>query len=146
MRRRRPHRRAIRIHRSYTVDELAHTTGVCKATVRRWLKRGLPAITDMKPALITGEDAVAFLQGRSRPKQRCQLDEFYCFSCREPRWAAFGEAEIASQTAYTLNFRALCAVCAATVHKRVSLKRMGQFRAAVAQSGEQAQRRLKDTG
>ena len=75
-----------------------------------------------------------------------RLDQFYCLSCREPRRAAYREAEIASRTAYTLNVRALCEVCAATTHKRVSLKRIAQFRAAVTLSGEQAQRRLKDTG
>ena len=143
---RRPNYRAIRIHLPYTVDELARTTGVCKATVRRWVKQGLPATTDCKPALITGEDAVAFLKGRSKPKRRCELDEFYCLSCREPRRAAYGEAEIASRTNQTLNVRALCEVCTAMTHKRVSLRRLAQFTALVRLDGEQGARRLIDTG
>lgn len=144
--RRRPNHRAVRIHLPYTVDELARVIGVCKATVRRWVKQGLPATTDGKPTLITGEDAVAFLKGRSKPKRRCGLDEFYCLSCREPRRAAYGEAEIASRTSHTLNVRALCEVCTAMTHKRVSLKRLAQFTVLVRLDGEQGARRLMDTG
>lgn len=144
--RRRPNYRAIRIHRPYTVDELARATGACKATVRRWVKQGLPATIDCKPALITGEDAVAFLKGRSKAQRRCELDEFYCLSCREPRRAAYGEAEISSRTSHTLNVRALCEVCTAMTHKRVSLKRLAHFTALVRLYGEQGEGRLMDTG
>lgn len=93
--RRRPSYRAIHTHLSYTVDELARATGVCKATVRRWLKAGLPAITDMRPALIVGADVIAFLRQRRRSARRCKLGELFCFACREPRRPAYGEAEIA---------------------------------------------------
>jgi excisionase family DNA binding protein len=144
--RRRPNYRAIRIHLPYTVDELARVIGVCKATVRRWIKQGLPATTDSKPSLITGEDVVAFLKGRSKPKRCCRLDEFYCLSCREPRRAAYGEAEIASHTNHTLNVRALCELCTSMTHKRISLKRLASFTALVWLSGKQAERRLMDIG
>lgn len=143
---RRPNIRAIRLHRSYTVDELARTTGACKATVRRWLKTGLPAVTDKRPALIVGEDAIAFLKRRGRPARKCRLGEFYCLSCREPRRPALGEAEIASRSLRTVNVRALCEVCVTVIHTRVSLARLDPFRAVVRLSDRQASPRLKDAG
>jgi excisionase family DNA binding protein len=45
---RNPNRRSIKIHRNYTVEEAARTTGCAKGTIRRWIKSGaLPAITDI---------------------------------------------------------------------------------------------------
>lgn len=142
--RRRPSYRAIHTHLSYTVEELARATGVCKATVRRWLKAGLPAITDMRPALIVGADAITFLRRRGRPTRRCKLGEFFCFACREPRRPAFREAEIASRTIHTLNVRALCEACATTMHTRVSLKRIAQFCALVRLPDKQAEPHLSE--
>ena len=53
--RKRQHRRMVKIHRSYTVDEAARGLGVAKGTVRRWLNSGkLSAIEGLRPALILG--------------------------------------------------------------------------------------------
>lgn len=47
---RKPNRRAIKIHRNYTVEQAASVTGCAKGTIRRWIKSGaLPAITNRKP-------------------------------------------------------------------------------------------------
>ena len=69
-RRRCPGRRGIKIHRNYTVDEVARIRGVAKITVRRWIKGGLPALTDRKPTLILGEDFAQFLPGPRRLRGR----------------------------------------------------------------------------
>jgi len=71
---RRPSRRAVKLHRNYTVDEAARVLGISKGTVRRWVKTGLAAITDRKPILILGGDLIAFIDARLATKQRCQLD------------------------------------------------------------------------
>lgn len=127
--RRKPDWRAIRKHRPYRVDEAARALGVCKATVRRWIKQGLPAIADSKPILILGRDLIAFLQKRRRAKQQCEPGEFYCFRCRTPKRAAFGEAEIVHTATTSVNLRALCATCATVMHKRVSLRKLAQLTA-----------------
>ncbi len=124
--------RALHIHRSYTVEELARSLGTCQATVRRWIKlEGLAAIADQKPFLILGSDARAFLAARRRPKHRCALDEFYCLRCRVPRRSASGGAVITSENATTCNIRALCEACDATMHKRVSRTQVAELKQTV---------------
>jgi hypothetical protein len=45
MRKRHPNHRLVKIHRSYTVEEIAKLYVIHKNTVRRWVKSGL-AISD----------------------------------------------------------------------------------------------------
>ncbi|MEM7728193.1 MAG: helix-turn-helix domain-containing protein [Pseudomonadota bacterium] len=128
---RRPNARAIKRHRSYTVDEAARALGIAKGTVRRWLKAGLPALTEQRPALILGRDLVAFLGRRAATKATCELHEAWCFSCRAPRAPAYGEVEYHALTPTSGNMRALCEACTTVMHKRVSANRLGALRALV---------------
>ena len=79
---RRPNWRGIKIHRNYEVGEAARDLRVCKGTVRRWIKSGLPTLTDRKPMLILGEDLIAFHKARTGKRQTCQPNECYCVKCR----------------------------------------------------------------
>ena len=126
---RRPSRRAVKLHRNYTVDEAARVLGISKGTVRRWVKTGLAAITDRKPILILGGDLIAFIDARLATKQRCQLDECFCFSCRAPRQPAFDAVEFVPLTATSGNLRALCETCATVMHKRLSTAKLAALRA-----------------
>ena len=110
-----------KIHQTYTVEETAHNQGVAKGTVRRWLKNGLPSLNDRKPCLILGGDLADFLKSRKKPKQTCKPQECYCFKCKAPREAAFGEAEYKPTTMTNGQLIALCRQCATLMQKRVSL-------------------------
>jgi excisionase family DNA binding protein len=126
MPRRLDHRR-ISKHRNYTVAEIATCLAVSRGTVRRWIKDGLPALDDRKPMLVLGSDLIAFLKARRKPRQKCGLGECYCFSCRAPRPAAGGVAEVWWDTPATGNLHALCAVCTTVMHKRVSATRLNEL-------------------
>ena len=121
---RRPSARGVKLHLNYTVDEAARATGNCKGTVRRWLKTGLPAITDQKPALILGGDLIDYLNAKRGRKQKCRLHECFCFSCRRPRAPAFGEVELFMLAPTSGNLRALCEHCATVMHKRISVAKI----------------------
>ena len=54
MRKRHPNPRLAKIHRSYTVDEVASLFGVHRNSVREWVKRGLPTSDGRRPMLILG--------------------------------------------------------------------------------------------
>ena len=83
---RRPNHRLAKIHRNYTVEEVAKLLGVHRNTVRHWLKQGLPTNDRKRPTLILGRDLGVFLQARrSKNKRRCQPGEIYCVRCRAPR-------------------------------------------------------------
>ena len=61
MGKRNPNPRLVKIHRNYTVEDVANLLGVHKNTVREWIKQGLPKIDDKRPMLILGCDLFAFL-------------------------------------------------------------------------------------
>ena len=76
MRRRHPNPRLAKIHRNYTVEEVASLFGVHRNTVRDWVKRGLPTSDGRRPMLILGRDLVAFLSARrAKNKRTCHPGE-----------------------------------------------------------------------
>jgi len=119
--------RLVKIHRSYTVDEISRLLGVCKATVRRWMKSGLVAMHECKPALVKGADLIDFLKSRSRTERKCALDECYCFTCRTPKKIAFAEAEIYFSESNNPNMRGLCCTCSKLMFKRVSKRKLTEL-------------------
>jgi excisionase family DNA binding protein len=128
MARHRPARRRIKIHYSYTVDQAARTVGVGKATVRRWIKAGLPVIDNRKPALIRGADLLQFLNARAKPKQPCPPGQCYCVKCRTARPPAMDMAEFVQLTPTNGNLRGLCPTCGTIMHRRTSLQQLDQIR------------------
>ena len=89
MRKRRPNYRLVKIHRSYTVEEVARLLGMHKNTVRAWVKAGLPTCDGKRPTLILGSDLAAYLQARrTKNKRPCKPGEIYCVRCRAPKGPA----------------------------------------------------------
>jgi excisionase family DNA binding protein len=130
MRRHGGRRGGVKRYRSYTIEDAARATGMAKGTVLRWIKSGkLPALMDQRPFLILGEDLQAFLKARKTPKQKCGLDECYCFRCRSVQKMAGGMAEVTIHTPKTGNLHALCETCGGSMHKCLSLKRLPDLRA-----------------
>lgn len=141
----RSNRRAVKLHRNYTADEAARVLGVSKGTVRRWVKNGLPALTERRPILILGRDLIAFLDKRAARRAPCNPDECYCFSCRAPRKAAFGAVEYMPITATGGNVRALCAECSTVMHKRISKAQLAALSANLDVTIMQAHEPLSDS-
>lgn len=134
----RPNWRAVRVHRSYSVDEASRALGVAKVTVRRWIKHGgLAAIDDCKPTLILGRDLIAFGEKRRSRKQVCRLDQCFCMRCRAPRTAAYAQAELIESKGASAMVRMVCESCSAVMHKRVSWKQIEPLSALVSLSGAQ---------
>src|ERR1039458_10819553 len=94
MGKRHPNHLCFKIHRNYTVGEIAHLFDTHKNTVRRWIKTGLPTCDEKRPILILGQDLASFIQARrARNKQTCRPGEIYCVRCRRPKspWGDMGE-------------------------------------------------------
>jgi Helix-turn-helix domain len=129
MRKRHPNHRLVKIHRSYTVEEIAELYAIHKNTVRRWVKSGLALSDDKRPMLILGIDLVAFLQARrTKNKRPCKPGEIYCVRCRAPKFPAASMAEYVPVTEKFGNLVAICPDCGAIMNRRVSLARIGQMR------------------
>jgi excisionase family DNA binding protein len=134
----------IKRHRSYTVEEAARALGVCRATVRRMLKAGLPAITDRRPHLILGADLIDFLVGRRAKRWVCKLSECYCFTCRKPREALGKMADLHIRSPKIGNVEAFCAVCSKPMRKAVSLSRIDELKALFDLSVRPARERITE--
>ena len=121
----RPNPRLAKIHRSYTVEEIAKLFGVHRNTVRAWIDRGLPTIDRRRPVLVQGGHLADFLQARRASNKRpCGPGEIYCLRCREPRVPANGEVQYRPLTPTQGNLVGRCGCCGAGVNRRVSLAKL----------------------
>ena len=143
---RHPNPRRVKIHRSYTVEEIALLLEVHKNTVRAWLKLGLSVCDNKRPSLILGRDLANFLQAkRSKNKQHCQADEMYCLRCRVPRKPAGNMVECEPKTEKIGNLIAICPTCEAMMNRRVSLAKIAQFVGVLDITFPQALRHISDS-
>ncbi|MEJ1385335.1 MAG: helix-turn-helix domain-containing protein [Candidatus Sedimenticola sp. (ex Thyasira tokunagai)] len=129
VKKRRPNPRLAKIHRNYTVEEVATMYCIHKNTVRQWVKQGLPTTDDKRPMLILGRDLFEFLQAR-RVKNRCTCKpgEIYCVRCRTPKSPAGDMADYENLTGTHGNLIGICPDCSTLIYRRVSLAKLDQVR------------------
>lgn len=111
-----------KIHRSYTVEEVARLFTIHKNTVRNWVKKGLPICDEQRPILILGNDLREFLQQkRKQNKRKCKPQEMYCMRCRAPQITAEGMVDYEPITEVTGRLIGLCSCCDGVMNKYISL-------------------------
>ena len=143
MSRRHPNPRLAKIHRNYTVEEVAGLFGVHRNTVRNWVKRGLPTSDDRRPMLILGRDLGAFLHARRAQKKRpCKSGEIYCVRCREPRRPAGDMADYEPATESLGNLIGICPECDALMYRRVNPAKLELVRGQLEITMPKASRRI----
>ncbi|PCJ87455.1 MAG: DNA-binding protein [Thiotrichaceae bacterium] len=78
--------RLAKIHRSYTVEEIAILYNIHKNTVRSWIKDGLLTCDNKRPTLILGRQLREFLiRKRKKNKSTCPPGTIYCVGCKLPQ-------------------------------------------------------------
>jgi len=128
MSKRLPNPRLAKIHRNYTIEEIAKLFDVHKNTVGNWIKQGLPVCGRKRPFLVTGRDLRIFLETkRIKNKQTCGADEIYCMRCRAPKKPAADLIEYKAVTDTLGNLVALCPDCASIMNRRISLTKLQQI-------------------
>lgn len=126
---RNPNPRLAKIHRNYTVEEVANVFKVHKNTVRDWVKQGLPTNDDKRPMLILGRHLAAFLTARRvKNKRPCQPGEIYCVRCRIPKAPAGDMAEYEPISETLGNLIGICPDCETMMYRRVSRAKLDQIR------------------
>lgn len=114
--------RLAKLHRSYSVVELASILGAHKHTVRGWIKDGLQTVDSTRPVLILGDDFQSWWsKRRNAAKRPLKPGQLYCFKCRQPRAPALGMVEYVATNAATGNLKAMCETCGTMMHRRVRL-------------------------
>ena len=130
MSKRHPNPRLAKIHRNYTVEEVADLFCVHRNTVREWVKRGLPTSDDRRPLLILGRDLMAYLQAkRVKNKQTCQPGQIYCVRCRAPKSPDGEMAEYVPLTPTLGNLIGICPSCSSMMYRRVNLTKLTEVSA-----------------
>ena len=119
--RRKVNPRLVKLHRTYTTEELAQCFGIHPNTVRNWRVSGLDPIDGQRPFLFRGSCVRDFLEKkRARVRCRCGPDELYCLRCRRPNRPASGMADYEPLTETVGDLQALCPDCEGFMHRRVT--------------------------
>jgi hypothetical protein len=120
--------RLAKIHRNYTVEEIATLYGVHRNTVRNWIKGGLPVVDQRRPVLVLGSSLADYLRVRRVENKRpCRPNEIYCVRCHEPRTPTGGVVRYHPITPTQGNLVGMCPNCGAGLFRRVSATNLGQF-------------------
>lgn len=118
----------VKLHRSFSVEELARCLDVHKNTVRHWQAKGLEPIDKGRPLLFQGATVRDFLTKRnSGRKTPCPTGTLYCFRCRSPRAPALGMVDFVPMCPGSGNLRALCECCETLMHRRVREADIGKI-------------------
>jgi hypothetical protein len=146
MSKRHPNHRHVKIHRNYTVEEVARLFSIHKNTVRGWIKAGLSLSDDKRPMLILGHELAAFLQARRvKKKQTCNPGEIYCIRCRAPKTPAGDMAEYQLINEKVGNLIAICPDCDSMMNRRFSLAKLDQVRGKMDITLPQALRHINES-
>jgi len=135
-----------KIHRSYTVEEVASLRGVHKNTVRNWLRQGLPYLAERRPLLILGRDLSEFESKRRRARKRpCSPRQIFCMRCREPREPVPGTLQFVSSARGAGSLSGSCSHCRALIFRRISADQLESDRAIWGVTGQKEQEHIDES-
>lgn len=124
----RPNPMAINKALSYTIEEAACGLRVTPATIRNYVRRGLPVMASQRPYLILGEALREFLlHERQHRKRPLRSDELFCAACGKGRKPFALLVDLVPQTSSTGLLKGLCAVCDGPSRRMIALRQLPRF-------------------
>jgi hypothetical protein len=124
----RPNLNLAKIHRNYTVEEVANLFSVHKNTVRLWVKDGLATNDDKRPMLILGSSLKQYLQSKRKSnKRKCHPFEMYCVRCRLPQVPAGNMADYEPINGSMGRLIGLCPSCNGIINKYFNVAQLEQI-------------------
>lgn len=146
MPKRHPNYRHVKIHRSYTVEDIACLFHIHKNTVRGWLKAGLQTLDVKRPTLVLGQALADFLRvRREKSKHPCCLGEMYCLKCRQPTIPAGRMVDHLNPSETVAQLRGMCPVCFCMMYQKVSVAKLELIRTTFAVTFPQARPQVSNT-
>ena len=121
--------RLVQSNTSYSVGEVGQLFGVGETAVRYWIKSGLKVIDGKTPTMIHCQDLKAFLITKQKAgKRKCNQDEMFCFSCREPRKILENAVILIGQNVQTLHLKGRCKVCESFMTRKYALNKLAEIK------------------
>jgi hypothetical protein len=146
MGKRHPNPKLVKIHRSYSVEDIANLFGIHKNTVRLWLKQGLEAIDKSHPILVHGKILAVFIVARRKnSKQPCPPGHLYCLRCRVPKLPAENMVDFTASNEATVNVSAICPTCSGMMYQRVKKQRLAEYSTESKSAFTEPQSRIKES-
>ena len=103
---------AVKSALTYDVSEAAKAFGKSPATIRNWVKDGLPVMSSKKPLLFSGLALREYLRAKYRAKKTpLAFDELYCPSCQTGRKPFAMTVEAFTNSPKTTRFLGTCSHC-----------------------------------
>jgi len=119
---------AVKAALSYTIEEAARALRVTPATIRNWIKDGLPVMSSRKPYLLLGQDIRDYLRAKNKAAKRpLEEDGLFCPSCkrsRRPTGMAVALRRINPKTGLLLG---TCDHCGCASTRMISTARIEEF-------------------
>jgi len=104
--------RGIKKNLTYSILEAAEELDKSTATIRSWIKQGLPVQKDQRPYLIFGSDLRDFIISKRKARQFTLQDgELNCFSCKAGCQPLNGSVVYFPHTTKTGRLSGVCSVC-----------------------------------
>jgi hypothetical protein len=117
-----------KIHRNYTVEEVADLFSVHKNTVRLWVKDGLATNDNKRPMLILGSILKNYLQAKKKSnKRKCLPFEIYCLRCRLPQLPAENMVDYEPINCTMGRLIGLCPKCHGVINKYLNIAQLEQI-------------------
>lgn len=137
----RPDGRAIRVTKTYTVEELAAATNKSQGTIYDWVKLGLPTIDTRKPLMFHGSEVKAWLERRwGGRRHKLAIAELLCMGCKRPRRPLQQTVHFEARPNGSMNAKAPCPVCNSPMNKALKATDVVAFQNALAFCMEEEER------
>ncbi|MFT6944925.1 MAG: hypothetical protein ACJAUW_001503 [Yoonia sp.] len=119
---------AVRAALTYEVAEAAKALGKSPATIRNWIKDGLPVLASKQPYLISGAAIRDYLRTKHQAsKSPLGPNELYCLSCRTGRMPVNMVVEATSNNISTIRLQGTCCHCGALASRLISISKAQNF-------------------
>jgi len=121
---------AVKAALTYEVGEAALALGISKATIRNWIRNGLPVMSKQKPYLILGQALRDYIRAMSQAaKSPLAQNELYCVSCKSAQPPQDLIVEVVPNNSQTIRLKGVCSDCGGAASRIVSKNKTQQFAA-----------------
>lgn len=116
---------AVKAVLTYEISEAAAALNKSPATIRSWIKDGLPVMASQKPYLLLGADIRSYLQSKSRDaKSPLEETELFCPACKTGHEPVDMRVTQQSFSPKTTLLKGTCSQCSATATRIVSTPKL----------------------